>query len=74
LKIEEIRRKYKDEWVLVEILDEDELGNPRKAKVIAHSKNRDDLYRALKGTRAKYTYQFYTGRIPRKGYAVAFHD
>jgi hypothetical protein len=72
LKIEEVKKKYKDEWVLAEILCEDELGNPTKIKVIAHSKNKDDLDKAFKKAQKKYTYQFYTGKIPKKGYAVAF--
>jgi len=73
MKIEEVKKKYKNEWVLVEVLEEDELGNPTRVKVLAHSKNRDDLYKLLNRTKGKYTYQFYTGKIPRKGYAVAFH-
>ena len=72
MKIEEVKKKYKDEWVLVEILKEDELGNPIKVKVLAHSKVRDDTYKALKDVKDKYTYHFYTGEIPKKGYAVAF--
>jgi len=48
MRIEEVKKKYKDEWVLVEILKEDELGNPIEVKVLAHSKARDDTYKALK--------------------------
>ena len=32
------------------------------------------IYKALKETKTKYTYQFYTGEIPKKGYAVAFDE
>jgi hypothetical protein len=72
MKIEEIKEKYKDEWVLLEISDEDEIGIPKEGEVIAHSKERDDIYKALRDTKGKYTYQFYTGKIPKEGYAVAF--
>lgn len=72
MKIEDVKKKYKNEWVLVEVLAEDELGDPTKVKVISHSKNRDDLDKPLKKAQKKYTYQFYTGKIPKKGYAVAF--
>lgn len=34
-------KKYKDEWVVAEILKEDDLGKPIEAKVLAHSKSRD---------------------------------
>ncbi len=70
--IDEIKKKFKDEWVLVEVLEEDELNQPTKGRVIAHSRNRDEVYDALKGTKGKHTYQFWTGKIPEKGYAVAF--
>ncbi len=70
--IEEIKKKFRDEWVLVEVLEKDELNHPTKGIVITHSKNRDDIYDALKETKGKHTYQFWTGKIPDKGYAVAF--
>ncbi len=69
--IEEIKRKYKDEWVLVGVLEEDEKGEPTKVKLIAHSRNRDDTYKAMKQAKG-YVYHFWTGKIPAKGYAVAF--
>ena len=72
MKINEIKKKYKDEWVVAEILKEDRLGEPIEIRVLAHSKSRDDTYKALRKTKDKYTYHFYTGEIPKKGYAVAF--
>jgi len=73
MKIKEVEERYKNEWILAEILKEDENGQPIEVKVIAHSKNRDDTYAAMKKAKGKYTYHFYTGKIPKKGYAVAFH-
>lgn len=70
--LDEIKKKFKDEWVLVEILSEDDLGEPLKVKLIAHSRNRDDTYDAMKQMKKKYLYHFYTGKIPEEGYAVAF--
>jgi len=70
--IDEIKRKFKDEWVLVEVLEEDEKGEPIIVKLMAHSKNRNDTYRAMKQAIGKYVYHFWTGKIPTKGYAVAF--
>ncbi len=70
--IEKIKIKFKDEWVLVEVLERDRLNQPTKGRVIAHSRNRDDTYDAMIGTKAKHLYHFYTGHIPNKGYAVAF--
>ena len=73
MKLKEVEKKYRDEWVLAEILKEDESGEPVEVKVIAHSKNRDDTYCAMEKAKGKYSYHFYTGRIPSKGYAVAFY-
>ncbi len=70
--IEKIKSKYKDEWVLIEVLEKDEYNHPTKGNLIAHSKNRDDIYSALKKTKGKHTFQFWTGEIPKKGYVVAF--
>jgi len=60
--------------VLVEVIEEDELGQPIDVELIAHSKSRDEIYDALMETKTRYTYQFYTGEIPKKGYAVAFYE
>ena len=48
MKLKEVEEKYRDEWVLAEVLKEDESGEPTEVKVIAHSKNRDDTYDAMK--------------------------
>ena len=73
MNIKDVKKEYKDEWVLVEVLKEDEIGNPVDVKLLAHSKNRDDIYNKLKRTKSKYVSTFYTGKIPKKGYAVAFY-
>jgi len=72
MKIEEIKNLYKDEWILVEVLEVNESGEPTEVNFIAHSKNRDETYAAMKKTKAKHVSHFYTGKIPKKGYAVAF--
>ena len=73
MNTEEIKKKYKDEWVLIEVTKVNELEQPVKGNVIAHSRNRDDTYEAMKQTKAKDIAHFYTGEIPKKGYAVAFY-
>ncbi len=72
MTIEEIRKKYQDEWILVEVVREDEDRHPIDVTLIAHSKNRNDTYAEMKKHAEKYTYHFYSGKIPEKGYAVAF--
>ncbi len=70
--IEEIKEEYEDEWVLAEVIEENEKGEPTKVELIAHSKCRDETYDMMSKTGAKHLYHFYTGEIPEKGYAVAF--
>ena len=69
--IKEFEKKYQDEWVLVEVLEEDEIGRTTKGKLITHSKDRDEIY-SINGNTDVETYLFFTGDIPKKGYAVAF--
>jgi len=71
-RVEEIKKRYKDEWVLIRVLKVDEFGTPIEGEVIEHSKLRDEIYekqREMKGDIAI----LYTGKIPKKGYAVAFN-
>ncbi|MFO7991066.1 MAG: hypothetical protein R6U61_02085 [Thermoplasmata archaeon] len=70
-KLEEIKKKYPDQWILVEVIEENEIGETVKGRVIYHSKARDDVYDAMKET-SKYTHVFFSGEIPKKGYAFAF--
>ena len=72
MEIEEIKKQFKDEWVLIEVTKIDKQGEPSEGKVIAHSRNRDDTYEAMKQSKSKDIAHFYTGKIPKKGYAVAF--
>lgn len=73
MKIEEIKELYRDEWVLAEVIKKDELGQPLEVEIITHSKNRDDVYDELeKVEKGRHVCTFYTGEIPKKGYAVAF--
>lgn len=70
--IEELKDQYRNEWVLVEVLEEDELQRPIRVRLITHSKNREETYEALR-EHSGYTYHFYTGKIPEEGYALAFY-
>lgn len=72
MRIEELKKLYKNEWVLVEVLEVNEIGEPVEVNLIAHSKDRDETYAELKKTKIKHVSHFYTGKIPKEGYAVAF--
>jgi len=72
MKINEIKKKYLDEWVLIQVLEVDEFRMPTEGEVIDHSNSREYIYekqREIKGDVAV----IYTGKIPKEGYAVAFY-
>lgn len=73
MSVEELIQKFKDEWILIEVLEEDELDEPRKVKVIVTSKNRDEIYEKQKEIKGDIAI-FYTGKILKEGYALAFNS
>ena len=71
LSMEELTQKFKDKWVIVEVI-EDEFDIPTKVRIIADSKDRDEIYKKQKHVEGDIAI-FYTGKIPEKGYAVVFN-
>lgn len=73
MNVEKIKEKYKDEWLLIKITAADERDQAIEGELILHSKNRDEVYEVqmdLKGD----IYITYSGELPKKGFAVAFHE
>ncbi|MBU0568761.1 hypothetical protein KKC52_12055 [bacterium] len=62
-KIEVIKKRYKDEWVLIADYELDEGLNPLCGVVIAHSKNRDEIYKEQMYYKGNLCIE-YTGEIP----------
>ena len=62
---------YPDEWLLVRVIEDDPLSNPLRGILIGHSKSKEEIIeksKKLKGDIAL----FFTGDIPKKGYAFCF--
>ena len=72
MKIAELKKKYRDEWLLIRVTTVDRLDQPIEGDLLAQSKNRDEIYDAQLKQGAD-LYITYTGKMPEKGYAVAFH-
>lgn len=72
LSMEDVTQKFKDRWVIVEVIEDDGFDNPRKLRVIADSKNREEIYEKQKWIDGDIAI-FCTGEIPKKGYAVVFN-
>lgn len=64
--IPDIEKQYKDEWLLFEVYEENELGQPIKGKLIAHSPSRKALNEYWDKVDVKFPYVVWTGRIPQK--------
>ena len=63
--IASLKRRYPKEWLLLTHVVTDELTRPVRGKLVAHSKNRDEIYDRLSKMRGKLGV-LYTGEIPRK--------
>ena len=64
MKMEEIRKHYRDEWVLIEYTKLDDDLNVIEGEVIAHSPNKDEIYREIINTKGKDVAIEYLGEIP----------
>jgi hypothetical protein len=64
MRLSEIKKKYRDQWVLVEFSRLDKDLRVKDGKVIAHAANKEDIYKALLHTRGKNVAVEYCGKIP----------
>jgi hypothetical protein len=64
MRLDEIRKRYRNEWVLVEFTKLDKDLHVKDGKVIADAPNKDDIYKALLDTRGKNVAVEYCSKIP----------
>jgi len=64
MKMEEIRKRYRGKWVLIEYTKLDENLNVVEGKVIAHSPKKDEIYIQLLETKGKDVAVEYLGEVP----------
>ena len=64
MRLSEIKKTYRDQWVLVEFSKLDKDLRVKDGKVIAHAANKEDIYKALLHTRGKNVAVEYCGKIP----------
>ena len=64
LSYEEIKKRYPDEWLLIAepVLDDED--NIVSGQVVAHSRNRDEVYRAILTVPGDHIAIEYTGEWP----------
>lgn len=64
MKWADIKNKYKNQWVLIEVEKVDENFNSLEGEVLAHSKDKDEIYQKLLQIRPEEFSIEYTGEIP----------
>jgi hypothetical protein len=69
LSFEEMKKRYYGEWLLIAYTEVDEDMNVLKGEVIAHSPDRDEVYKAIASRGGKAVAIEYVGEIP-SDYAV----
>lgn len=71
MKLEKVKEQYKDEWVLVEVLERDQEENPIEVNVLEHSPRRESTYEAMQKTEnEKEVCHLFNSTIPKEGYAA----
>ena len=65
LTMTEIEAQFVSEWVLVEDPQTNDALEVQSAKVLAHSKDRDEVYREAVRLRPKRFAMLYTGTMPK---------
>lgn len=65
--VEEFMELFRDEWVLMEVIEVNELEEPSVGRLIAHSPKRSVIMKELRGTTQKDMAVFFMGDMPVKG-------
>lgn len=64
MKIGELKKKFKNKWVLAEVLKENELNQPVDVKPILASSDKNEIYdRIAKVPKGKTVATLYTGKF-----------
>lgn len=69
--IKKLEEYFPEEWLLVKVTKEDALGNPTEGRLIEHSKSKEKVVEKAKKIKQDLAL-FYSGKIPKKGYAFCF--
>ena len=67
VNIPKTEKRYRDEWLLFEVIEENETEAPIKGTLLAHSPSRAAVYEIMLKLKKDYVYMVYTGSRPKKG-------
>jgi len=65
MRLTDIQKKYRNQWVLVQFSKLDKDLRVKDGKVLAHSPNKEEIYKALLRTRDKNVSIEYCGELPQ---------
>lgn len=75
MEISKVKKKYKNKWILAEVIKEGQFHKAIEIKPIVISDDRDKVYRSLaKLKKGAHVTTFYTGEVPAKGMSFTFTD
>lgn len=74
MKWEEIIEQYKDEWVLIDVKDINDDFTIKEGEVLAHSKDKEEIYKKLLEIKPKKFSIEYTGKIPEDLAVVLYYE
>ena len=64
-------KRHKDEWLLFEVTELDEIDRPIKGRLLFHGTSREELHREAMKHRDVLTYTFFTGDLVPANMVVA---
>lgn len=74
MKLSDLKKKYKNKWVLAQVLKEDKLHNVLEMKPLVVSEKRDEVYKSLsKLKKGAHVATLYTGEVPPRGMSFTFY-
>ena len=71
ISLDLLETQYPDEWILLQVTEENDLNEPVNGIVLAHSKVKEEIIGISKDLKEDIAL-FFTGAIPKKGYAFCF--
>lgn len=73
MKIADLKKKFKDKWILAKVIKETKEHKVLEMKPLVISDKRDEVYKSLsKLKKGSHIATFYTGVVPPKGISFTF--
>ena len=73
MHIDDIYEEYPNQWVLIKVTKEDEIGEVEEGDVIFAGEDRDEMYKALENVAdGEQIATLYTGEILEEGESFSF--